>query len=106
MLDRRRAGSAGTFLTRLRVGRRLVDADAVPTLYSGRVRPRHLLGTTVAGFVALAAAVATTPVGQGWAEDAAAAARDVVGPAYGSVERTVTDLMPDASLPRGPQEPP
>ncbi|QCX27346.1 putative cytokinetic ring protein SteA [Nocardioides jishulii] len=67
-LDRQRAGLASTYLTRLKVGPRLVDATAVPTLYSGRVRPRHLLAVTVAGLVALAAAVGTTPVGQEWAE--------------------------------------
>lgn len=67
-LDRRRSGLASTYLTRLRVGERLVDARAVPTLYAGRVRPRHLVGVALAGLVAVLAAVATTPVGQGWAE--------------------------------------
>ena len=42
-LDRHRSGLASTYLTRLKVGPRLVDATAVPLLYSGRVRPRHLL---------------------------------------------------------------
>lgn len=67
-LDRQRAGLASTYLTRLKVGPRLVDATAVSTLYSGRVRPRHLLAVLVAGLVALAAAIGTTPVGQEWAE--------------------------------------
>lgn len=67
-LDRRRAGLASTYLTRLRVGERLVDAAAVPTLYSGRVRPRHLAGVALGGLIAVLAAVATTPVGQGWAD--------------------------------------
>ncbi|GGD27201.1 thiamin pyrophosphokinase [Nocardioides daphniae] len=67
-LDRQRAGLASTYLTRLKVGPRLVDATAVPTLYSGRVRPRHLLAVVVAGAVALAAAIGTTPVGQEWAD--------------------------------------
>lgn len=66
-LDRQRAGLASTYLTRLRVGQRLVDASAVPTLYSGRLRPRHLFWTLLLGLVALATAVATTPVGQEWA---------------------------------------
>ena len=43
-LDRRRTGLASTFLTRLKVGPELVDAAAVPQLYDGAVRPRHLLG--------------------------------------------------------------
>src|SRR5690606_1177199 len=52
-LDRQRADLASTYLTRLKVGPRLVDATAVATLYSGRVRPRHLLAVFVAGVVAL-----------------------------------------------------
>lgn len=67
-LDRQRAGLASTYLTRLKVGPRLVDAVAVSTLYSGRVRPRHLLAVFVAGLLALAAAIGTTPVGQEWAD--------------------------------------
>lgn len=66
-LDHQRAGSASTFLTRLKVGSVLVDATALPHLYSGRVRPRHVLLVLVAGLVALAAAIAVTPVGQEWA---------------------------------------
>lgn len=67
-LDRQRAGLASTYLTRLKVGPRLVDAGAVPTLYSGRVRPRHLVALALAGCVALAAAISTTPVGQDWTD--------------------------------------
>lgn len=67
-LDRRRAGLASTYLTRLKVGPRLVDAAAVPELYDGQVRPRHLFAVTVAGLVGLAAAVGVTPVGQEWAQ--------------------------------------
>lgn len=68
-LDRQRSGLASTYLTRLRVGRRLVDASAVPTLYSGRLRPRHVYLTLLVGLLALVAAIATTPVGQEWAAD-------------------------------------
>ena len=67
-LDRQRAGLASTYLTRLKVGPRLVDAAAVPTLYSGRVRPRHFVALVLAGVLALGAAVATTPVGQDWVD--------------------------------------
>ncbi|WP_296604621.1 putative cytokinetic ring protein SteA [Nocardioides sp.] len=67
-LDRRRSGLASTFLTRLKVGPRLVDASAVPLLYAGRVRPRHLFLVMLSGLVALAAAVGVTPVGQEWAD--------------------------------------
>lgn len=65
-LDRQRDGLAGTFLTRLRVGPTLVDAKAIPLLYAGRVRPWHLALAVLAGLVALAAAVASTPVGSQW----------------------------------------
>jgi uncharacterized membrane-anchored protein len=77
-LDRQRAGLASTYLTRLKVGPRLVDASAVPYLYSGRVRPRHLLLVMLAGMLALAAAIAVTPVGQEWADSLAAALADLV----------------------------
>jgi len=49
---------------------RVVDAGAVPTLYSGRVRPRHVLLALLLCVIAVAAAIATTPVGQEWAQDA------------------------------------
>ncbi|MCR6033792.1 hypothetical protein GGQ22_20515 [Nocardioides sp. zg-579] len=67
-LDRERSGLASTYLTRLKLGARLVDAAAVPYLYSGRVRPHHLLLVMLAGLVALAVAVGVTPVGQEWAD--------------------------------------
>ncbi|CAI9415283.1 hypothetical protein HIDPHFAB_02484 [Nocardioides sp. T2.26MG-1] len=67
-LDRQRAGLASTYLTRLKVGPRLVDATAVPLLYAGRVRPRHLLLVMLSGLVALGAAIGVTPVGQEWAD--------------------------------------
>lgn len=76
-LDRRRTGLASTYLTRLKVGPRLVDAAAVPRLYDGAVRPRHLLALGVAGILALGAAIGVTPVGQEWADALATA----VGPA-------------------------
>lgn len=71
-LDRQRGGLASTYLTRLRLGPRLVDAAAVPRLYSGRVRPHHLLLVMLAGLVALAASVSVTPVGQDWLDQLAA----------------------------------
>lgn len=65
-LDRQRAGLSSTFLTRLRVGPKLVDAKGVPHLYSGRVRLWHLLLILLAGILAVVLAVAATPVGQQW----------------------------------------
>lgn len=70
LLDSRRPGVAGTYLTRLKVGPRLVDVAALPHVYAGRVRPWHLLLLMLAGFVALAAAISTTPVGHEWADSA------------------------------------
>ena len=69
-LDRQRAGLASTYLSRLKVGPRLVDAAAVPVLYSGRLRPRHLFLALLVGLIALTAALATTPVGHEWLADA------------------------------------
>ena len=68
-LDSRRTGLASTFLTRLKLGPDLVDAAALPRLYDGAVRPRHLAGVLAAGMLALAAAVSVTPVGQQWVDD-------------------------------------
>ena len=62
-LDRQRSGLASTFLTRLRVGARLVDAKAVPEVYAGRVRVWHLLLLVLVGLVALGAALSTSPDG-------------------------------------------
>jgi uncharacterized membrane-anchored protein len=67
-LDAHRSGLGGAFLTRLRVGPRLVDAKAVPALYSGRVRTWQLLLVLLAGLAALVAAVLATPAGSRWAD--------------------------------------
>jgi uncharacterized membrane-anchored protein len=76
-LDRQRAGLASTFLTRLRVGSRLVDAKAVPALYSGRVRAWQLVLLLLAGLVAVVAALSTTPAGEDLLRAAAAAAESL-----------------------------
>lgn len=69
-LDSGRGGLASTFLTRLKVGPHLVDAQVVPVLYSGRVRARHLFWLVLAGLIALACAFAVaTPLGTQWAHD-------------------------------------
>ena len=81
-LDSKRSGLASTFLTRLRVGPDLVDAAALPRLYDGAVRPRHLLGALVAGVVAVGAAISVTPVGHQWVDDASPV-----------VSRTTSDLI-------------
>jgi uncharacterized membrane-anchored protein len=77
-LDRQRAGLASTFLTRLRVGPKLVDAKGVPQLYSGRVRAWQLVLVLLAGLVALAVAIAATPVGEDWWSSIGGALSDVL----------------------------
>lgn len=77
-LDRQRAGLASTFLTRLRVGPKLVDAKSVPQLYAGRVRIWHLLVVLLAGIVALGVAIAVTPVGEGWWTNIQAGLQDLL----------------------------
>ncbi len=77
-LDRQRAGLASTFLTRLRVGPKLVDAKGLPLLYAGRVRLWHLAAVLLAGLVALAVAVSLTPVGDQWWSEVTAALSDVL----------------------------
>jgi uncharacterized membrane-anchored protein len=79
LLDRRRTAPAGTHLVRLRLGDRLVDAAAVRRLYSGRVRPWHLLVVMLVGLLALAVAVAVTPVGHEWFVSADGWLSDVLG---------------------------
>lgn len=69
LLDAHRAGLAGGHLVRLRLGPRLVDAAALPDLEHVAGRTWPLVVVLLAGLVAVAAAVATTPVGQDWARD-------------------------------------
>jgi uncharacterized membrane-anchored protein len=56
-------------VTRLKVGPRLVDATAVPMLYSGQLRARHAYLLLLVGVVAVLAAIATTSVGHQWMLD-------------------------------------
>jgi uncharacterized membrane-anchored protein len=63
-LDKGRAGMASTFLTRLRVGGKLVDAKGVSRLYRERISNGQVSMLIVAGVLALAAALRATPAGQ------------------------------------------
>ena len=67
-LDKGRSGMASTFLTRLRVGPKLVDAKGVSRLYQNRIRSWQLVMLVVAGLLSLIVAVAATPTGQAWLE--------------------------------------
>jgi uncharacterized membrane-anchored protein len=68
-LDGSREGIGSGYVTRLKVGPRLVDATAVPMLYSGQLRARHAYLVLLIGLIAVAAAIATTQVGHQWALD-------------------------------------
>ncbi|WP_170220568.1 putative cytokinetic ring protein SteA [Xylanimonas allomyrinae] len=63
-LDKGRAGMASTFLTRLRVGGKLVDAKGVSRLYRTRISNTQLALLSLAGVAAVAAALWSTNVGQ------------------------------------------
>ncbi|GAB2975663.1 MAG TPA: putative cytokinetic ring protein SteA [Actinotalea caeni] len=63
-LDKGRSGMASTFLTRLRVGGKLIDAKGVSRLYRHRVSNRQVALLILAGLAALMAALAVTPVGR------------------------------------------
>lgn len=65
-LDKGRDGQASTFLTRLRVGGKLVDAKGVSQLYRARIPGRLLVTMLLVGMLAFFAAIASTPAGQAW----------------------------------------
>lgn len=63
-LDKGRSGMASTFLTRLRVGSKLIDAKGVSRLYRQRISNWQLALLVVAGLLALTVALASTAAGQ------------------------------------------
>jgi len=60
-LDKGRKGMASTFLVRLRVGPRLVDAKGVSRLYRASVSPMQLMVLSFAGLAVLSVAVMISP---------------------------------------------
>jgi uncharacterized membrane-anchored protein len=66
LIDRERSDQASTVLTRMRLGASVVEAPAVPLLYTGRVRMWHLLVVLVATLAVLAFTLAATPIGNDW----------------------------------------
>jgi uncharacterized membrane-anchored protein len=62
-LDKGRAGMASTFLTRLRVGSKLVDAKGVSRLYRSRIATWSLLFLVLGAVFAIVTAVAMSPAG-------------------------------------------
>ncbi len=63
-LDKGRQGMASTFLTRLRVGGKLVDAKGVSRLYRSRISLASIVALLVVGVLALGAALWSTAGGR------------------------------------------
>jgi uncharacterized membrane-anchored protein len=63
-LDKGRGGMASTFLTRLRLGGKLVDAKGVSRLYRSRISTAALVILVLAAFMAIGSAIAVSAVGQ------------------------------------------
>jgi uncharacterized membrane-anchored protein len=63
-LDKGRSGMASTFLTRLRVGSKLVDAKGVSMLYRQRISGWWVVLLLLAGLIALGVSLGATPLGR------------------------------------------
>lgn len=61
-MDKGRAGMASTFLTRLRVGGKLVDAKGVSRLYRSRIRTASLVWLIISAMVTMTIALLLAPV--------------------------------------------
>jgi uncharacterized membrane-anchored protein len=67
-LDKGRQGMASTFLTRLRVGGKLVDAKGVSRLYRRRISSWSLVLLVASTLIAMAAAVAVSSAGRAYSD--------------------------------------
>lgn len=63
-LDKGRRGMASTFLTRLKVGPKLIDAKGVSKLYRSRISNWQVAMLVIAGLIAIVAALVATSAGQ------------------------------------------
>ncbi|WP_046468482.1 putative cytokinetic ring protein SteA [Allosalinactinospora lopnorensis] len=63
-LDKGRAGMSSTFLTRLRIGGKLVDAKGVSRLYRSRISPWALMALVIASFLTILVVIYSSPAGQ------------------------------------------
>jgi uncharacterized membrane-anchored protein len=77
-LDKGRAGMASTFLTRLRVGPKLVDAKGVSRIYRSQIRTWHLVLLVLSGVLALFTALLFTDVGSAMGSVIVARIRDLL----------------------------
>jgi len=85
-LDTGRSRMASSFLTRATVGSHVADAKAVSQLYRNRIRGWLVFLAVLVALVAVAAAIATTPVGQDWGDSL----RGWLGGGYDWARGTVT----------------
>jgi uncharacterized membrane-anchored protein len=76
-LDKGREGMASTFLTRLRVGPKLVDAKGVSRIYRSQIKGWHLLLLVLSGLLALSLAMTFTDLGGALGSVVAARVRDL-----------------------------
>ncbi|NUP47814.1 MAG: hypothetical protein HOW97_10965 [Catenulispora sp.] len=65
-LEKGRGGMASTFLTRLRVGGKLVDAKGVSRLYRSRISNSSLAALVLAAFTTIVATLLVSPAGKGY----------------------------------------
>jgi uncharacterized membrane-anchored protein len=68
-LDKGRVGMASSFLTRLRIGAKLVDARGVARIYRNRISAASLLLLVIAALVAVVAALAASDAGRVYLTD-------------------------------------
>jgi uncharacterized membrane-anchored protein len=78
-LDKGRRGMASTFLIRLRVGPRLVDAKGVSKLYRASVQPSQLVMLVVAGLAVISVTVFISPATRAFLSLALLQLRTIVG---------------------------
>ncbi|MBL8930985.1 MAG: hypothetical protein JNL54_12735 [Kineosporiaceae bacterium] len=100
-LDKGRSGMASTWLTRLRVGGKLVDAKGVSRLYRQRISNGQLGVLVLAGLLAVAVALYATPGGQVLYQLLGARLDDL----WAFVSSLVTDAPPEAWRPPWPSDP-
>ncbi|GII51624.1 thiamin pyrophosphokinase [Planotetraspora thailandica] len=65
-LDKGRSGMASTFLTRLRIGSKLVDAKGVSRLYRSRISTSSLLLLVATTLITIGVVLSVSPIGQVW----------------------------------------
>ncbi|MGW0199348.1 putative cytokinetic ring protein SteA [Nonomuraea sp. NPDC003201] len=65
-LDKGRPGMASTFLTRLIIGSKLIDAKGVSRLYRSRISTPQLLLLVITALIVMSVALFLSPIGQTW----------------------------------------